>query len=298
MSQTIPFRLCLASVAALQLCHASHVSQSLSAAAHGASAQKIGDTSTALRAFGSGFGAQLRPLPVVNHTKTPGGGYTDGSTFYRRQQTWVKKNGDNSIRPPQETPFTIVPWPWRLAWETAYLWPLTTTMVFVLTLALWLGVAQLYLTFKSRAVEPWTFEQKSSSVRESGFKYGFFACCCAQDGVRHASIFASAFLCPALRWADTVSTMESLDRKRPFWKFHALFLSLCILAPLTLGVSLLPLACLGVNYRQRMRTRYHQAAPEVGALLCDTCVWLCLPCFAIAQEAREVEEVSLPNEDV
>lgn len=230
------------------------------------------------------------PLKTVEHDKKAGQGYGDESPLYKQQQSWTSQNGQNSITGPlQSKLFPQVPAPWREVWITAYTQPWAYAAGLCLNLLVWFLVAMLYLRYKADvfSVKP---EGKVESTRDAGWKHHFLDANCSRDW----QLCLCALLCPGIRWADTTSTLQnpSEDRKRGlFWRFFLLFVILYVVAPFTLGLSLVLFIFAAVYFRQRMRAKFQHSPGKWWTIPSDLALWCFCSCCAIAQEAREIEHV-------
>lgn len=115
------------------------------------------------------------------------------------------------------------------------------------------------------------------------------------DCIDEPDICITAWCCPCVRWADTMSMLGLVGFWGGVYIYFILFiLSSQIGAFLGSGVSFLAWVCVAVylgTYRQRLRAAMGM---QVGgeSFANDVCVYcFCAPC-AIAQEARHVEEAA------
>eukprot|EP00929_Paragymnodinium_shiwhaense_P115306 TRINITY_DN84064_c0_g1_i1.p1 TRINITY_DN84064_c0_g1~~TRINITY_DN84064_c0_g1_i1.p1 ORF type:complete len:349 (+),score=78.48 TRINITY_DN84064_c0_g1_i1:117-1163(+) len=123
------------------------------------------------------------------------------------------------------------------------------------------------------------------------FQYNLLDC---HEISRDFPICCYACFCPSIRWADTVSNASiGLINYLPA---VLLFAILSAASGLTLGVTGFILVGVGVYSRQKLRRAYGIEADTFGSIVRDIAAWLCCPCCAIAQEARQVELVeALPD---
>lgn len=126
-------------------------------------------------------------------------------------------------------------------------------------------------------------------VRTEEFQWSPFD---ASDVGRDLQMCVCALCCPWIRWADNASA--------PHIQFLAFLPALFITAVLasassvTFGASLPMLLLVTVLCRQRIREAYGLPAGTCKILCCDCLLWVCCPCCAIVQEARQIEYVEVP----
>lgn len=232
--------------------------------------------------------SELYPFENVTHNKTRGHGYSSGSPLYKRQRDWSRQHGRNTLQAARtEETFAKVPEPWRRRWVDLYDHPSVSLAYLAAHVLLWLVVAFLYYQYKESVVVILDDVEKRESRGEGGWRHNPCDCNCVDDW----SVCLSAFCCPFVRWADTVSSETGEREPRVFWQALCVMLLLSILAPFTLGLSLAVFACLGIWYRQRLRRMFNHSPDSAWTLAYDGFLWCCLPCWAIAQEAREMEQV-------
>lgn len=140
---------------------------------------------------------------------------------------------------------------------------------------------------------------KGVDDHEAGFSYGLFGC--FQD--LRLAVFSC--MCPVLRWADTMdkSGNDSYGSLITYWKGIALMATLYALNMYIGYVAMYPflglsfatvLLVVNVIYRQKLRRRYSILAGSFRTFAEDVGAWLCCPCCAMVQEARQVESTLQP----
>jgi len=120
--------------------------------------------------------------------------------------------------------------------------------------------------------------------KEQEFKFGL--CECLGD----VRVCFCGLLCPAIRWADTVS-----EDKGGFLYFGSAFLlmmglGMLVLCPLTGACAWLAMTAVGVCYRQKIREKYGLESHSLPSYLEDAFAWCCCAYCALCQEARQVED--------
>lgn len=147
-------------------------------------------------------------------------------------------------------------------------------------------VAVVYMQFCKQSNIP---KLPESQVRTEEFQFGAFD---ASDIMRDCQMCLCALCCPWVRWADTASA--------PHISFLAFFPALFITALLasagtiTFGLSIPILLLIVVLCRQRIREAYGLPSGNCAVLSGDCLLWICCPCCAMVQEARQVEYVDMP----
>jgi len=120
--------------------------------------------------------------------------------------------------------------------------------------------------------------------KEQEFKFGL--CECLGD----VRVCFCGLLCPAIRWADTVS-----EDKGGFLYFSSAFLlmmglGMLVLCPLTGAFAWLAITVVGVCYRQKIREKHGLESHSLPSYLEDAFAWCCCAYCALCQEARQVED--------
>lgn len=223
-------------------------------------------------------------MPTVSHDKEPGRGYIAGSPYHGEQQAWVEQNGDNSL-PLVEDRFRWVPSPFRPTWQAFYEYPITSVIVLFLHVIVLVVFAYFYRQYMASWRQTSGFQEQLLSNQDRGWSHSLIDCNCQKDW----NICLLALCCPIIRWADTIGNDKVL--KGSFWTAFFLMLFLGILGPFTFGVSVIISICVGIYFRQRMRTIFNHSPGKPIELLGDVILWCCCPFIAIVQEAREVERV-------
>jgi len=125
-----------------------------------------------------------------------------------------------------------------------------------------------------------------SAIHTDDFQFGAFDC---NDVGRDWQICLCAWCCEWVRWADTASHPQ-IDLLA-FWPAIFITALLSATASITYGATIPILLLIVVYCRQRIRLAYGLPSGTCGVLAWDCCLWLCCPCCAIVQEARQVEYV-------
>jgi len=155
---------------------------------------------------------------------------------------------------------------------------LLSTMVWAAFTAL---VAKYYLD--SCKVKPAPSEGSAVEEAMSTFKYGVFEC------FGQPKICCWVFCCPAIRWADNISTMGVL---RSFWLAFVMYLGVTLIFNESVDLcAWLLVAVIGAGFRQELRLKFKM---PTGTLIFfqDMFLYCCCTCCAITQEARQVEEAA------
>mmetsp|Transcript_50239 Transcript_50239/g.127863 ORF Transcript_50239/g.127863 Transcript_50239/m.127863 type:complete len:292 (+) Transcript_50239:112-987(+) len=142
-------------------------------------------------------------------------------------------------------------------------------------------VAQYYLD--SCKVKPAPSEGSAVEEAMSTFKYGVFEC------FGQPKICCWVFCCPAIRWADNISTMGVL---RSFWLAFVMYLGVTLIFNESVDLcAWLLVAVIGAGFRQELRLKFKM---PTGTLIFfqDMFLYCCCACCAITQEARQVEEAA------
>jgi len=137
-----------------------------------------------------------------------------------------------------------------------------------------------YLYFQARTKYPKEFQPNPEpGVLPRSSSFSFDLCSCLSD----PKICVIGFCCPCMRWADTLDRQGVLQ----YWLAFLAMFSLTLLNIYTNGISLIPVAILGVIYRQQLREHFEIENKTVSSVAYDCIVWLCCQPCAIIQEARE-----------
>lgn len=144
-------------------------------------------------------------------------------------------------------------------------------------------VGFIYLQLIEKSVGPMLPE---SMIRTDEFQYGAFEC---GDLGLDWYICLCSWCCEWVRWADTASHPQ-IDFLA-FWP--ALFITslLAATATITYGITVPILLLIVVFCRQRIRIAHGLPSGTFSVLAWDCCLWICCPCCAIVQEARQIEYV-------
>lgn len=150
-------------------------------------------------------------------------------------------------------------------------------------------VAFLYMQFCKHTTIPKLAE---GQTRTDEFQYGAFD---SSDILKDCQMCVCACCCPWIRWADSASAQHI-----QFLAFlPGLFITalLASASSVTFGTSLPILLLIVVLSRQRIREVYGLPAGTCTILCGDCLLWVCCPCCAIVQEARQVEYVEVPLQE-
>jgi len=103
---------------------------------------------------------------------------------------------------------------------------------------------------------------------------------------------ACAFLCPAVRWADSASMAGLTHGLRPFWPAFVVFVLLTLLNCLSRAWLVFgPFTAMGMVYsRHYVRKRLGLPFCTCSTIWLDCCYSMLCPFCAIAQEARAVSQ--------
>eukprot|EP00929_Paragymnodinium_shiwhaense_P114146 TRINITY_DN82480_c0_g1_i1.p1 TRINITY_DN82480_c0_g1~~TRINITY_DN82480_c0_g1_i1.p1 ORF type:complete len:398 (-),score=66.53 TRINITY_DN82480_c0_g1_i1:167-1360(-) len=125
--------------------------------------------------------------------------------------------------------------------------------------------------------------------------------CNLMDSHEGGHICLCAWCCPAIRWAETASNVKV--NLLSFWQALLIFLLLSVYAAgmhsagyIELGsVFWIMLVIVAVWQRQKLRGVFGHGQGRLKTVALDTLTWICCPCCAIIQEAKEVEYVSVKS---
>lgn len=150
-------------------------------------------------------------------------------------------------------------------------------------------VAFLYMQFCKPAV---SVKIPESQVRTEEFQFGAFD---PNDCARDCQMCVCAGCCPWIRWAENMSK----DHIQFLAFLPGLFITalLASAGSVTFGASVPILVLVVVLGRQRIRDAYGLPSGTCHILLGDCLLWICCPCCAIVQEARQVEYVEAPMQE-
>lgn len=151
-----------------------------------------------------------------------------------------------------------------------------------ITVVVWTGftclIAQFYLQNK---IHPDVNADPSSTEALNSFKYHPFDCFSRPD------ISLWVCFCPAIRWADNISTMGIL---RSFWLAFAVSLGFVMVTSETQDlVAWIVLSVIGAGFRRELRLKFQMQRNEMSFIM-DFLLYCFCGCCAITQEARQVEE--------
>lgn len=169
-------------------------------------------------------------------------------------------------------------------WETIQFFLMLSYGELVVLVLSWgaLTVAFAYYYHKYKElpdVHPDSLSNEASEEFKT-WKHGLFDC------LQVPELCLQAFLCPSVRWADTMRMMGHFS----FWTGFFIMFSIAVCDALSMGVFLhVVLAGLGAYYRQQLRKQFHMEAGVQSMVLDYMAYWCCGPC-AVTQEARHVQE--------
>lgn len=114
------------------------------------------------------------------------------------------------------------------------------------------------------------------------FNSGLFQCC------DEPALTCVSLCCGPVRWADTMNMAGQMG----FGLALAMYLGIYGLNYILLPGSLI-LACICAHKRQKLREHFMMPYGSCGSACEDFLTYLCCPCCAIVQEARQVEAYSV-----
>lgn len=150
------------------------------------------------------------------------------------------------------------------------------------TVLVWAGLAALLAQYYlNNKVHPSADIDPADTEALRTFRYGPFECFGRMD----VSLWVCC--CPAIRWADNVTTMGLLPN---FWLAWMIWMGFSLVTGESQDlVALTVLAILGAMFRRELRLKFQMAA--TGVTFFQDCLLYCFcPCCAITQEARQVED--------
>lgn len=112
------------------------------------------------------------------------------------------------------------------------------------------------------------------------WKYSFWGCC------NTPFLCAFSWCCPAVRWADTVRMADLLG----FWVAVVVFFCALVLSTSVAVVGTIPMAFIGMHYRQKLRATFEIEHGTCLTVTGDLLAYAICPCLAITQEARTLED--------
>lgn len=165
-----------------------------------------------------------------------------------------------------------------------------------------------YIYDKFRLHAEWA--RVADHEEDDGFSFSLFGC------FEDPKLSLLALCCPMIRWADTMDKAnrnELAENRSPsqmkaapdghfikYWPAVFLVATLTALQLYVGGAALFPfMGCVfsiamlivAVLYRQRMRRRAEiKRVGSCSSITEDFFTWLCCPCCAVVQEAREIEQ--------
>lgn len=149
--------------------------------------------------------------------------------------------------------------------------------------------AMLYMQFCKQSVIP---KLPENQVRIDEFQFGLFD---GGDIARDCQMCVCALCCPWIRWAESASK----DQIQFLTFIPALFITalLSSASTVTFGATVPILLLITVLCRQRIRDAYGLPSGTCGIICGDCLLWICCPCCAIVQEARQVDMVEVPMQE-
>lgn len=135
--------------------------------------------------------------------------------------------------------------------------------------------------------------ERSGDHQKGDFYFGIlqFDECCGRD----QRICVCAWCCLGIRWAETLSR-EKVKLGIGFWSLF-LFCTVCE-AFAFLGISTVVFVLAAVYFRQKLRAAFGLEHGTGATLASDCFAWCCCAPCAAAQEAREVEYLPVPPEQM
>lgn len=112
------------------------------------------------------------------------------------------------------------------------------------------------------------------------WKYNFWGCCSTP------LLCVFSWCCSAVRWADTARMAGFLG----FWVALLAFFCALLLSNALFFFGTIPLACIGMHYRQKLRASFKIEHGTCWTVTGDLLAYAFCPCLAITQEARTLEE--------
>lgn len=239
-------------------------------------------------------------IDTIRHGKDAGKGYRVGSPLFKLQQ----KHG---IKRPTYVHDGVKPQGWSAAAPGADVvvsaWPGDQVGVDQVARArpqdllaknIWAVVINAILQSIVVVVVAWLYlrlrEPKQAMAlepRPNSWAYGLFSC--LTDLNQDCDICVMATLCPAIRWADTISNTKVGALR--FWSALAIMVVLVtLLGAVSSGISLVVALAVAVHYRQKIRRSFgHDTGGSTYVY--DCCSYFCCTCCTLMQDAREVEKV-------
>mmetsp|Transcript_120902 Transcript_120902/g.387070 ORF Transcript_120902/g.387070 Transcript_120902/m.387070 type:complete len:294 (+) Transcript_120902:111-992(+) len=142
-------------------------------------------------------------------------------------------------------------------------------------------VARYYLD--SCKVKPAPSEGSAAEEALSTFKYGLLDC------FGQPKICCWVLCCPAIRWADNISTMGVL---RSFWLAFVMYLGVTLVFNESVDLcAWLLVALIGAGFRQELRLKFKMPTGRMFFFQ-DLLLYCCCTFCAITQETRQVEEAA------
>lgn len=234
---------------------------------------------------------------TVEHQKVAGNGYVEGSPLYERQEALKakeKKEKKTTLNEALAAGDLTAAWK-ALPWE--YLLALFAgQLIWVLLIIL---VAYIYRMRKPQLSEV------APGIREAKDAWAYSLFDTAGMTGEDLQLCGMACCCPAIRWADTMSSPKVAFPEQEewgiykehtglsFWKALTMIVVLAFLGPWTLQLTTIILLGVLVYYRQKLRVIFNHS-PGGRSYPHDCLILCCCTCCTIVQEAREVEKVRKP----
>lgn len=163
---------------------------------------------------------------------------------------------------------------WKFAWHL-WLWDAVSALIYVVLVCL---VACFYVPAKTGP--PNDGLEHTVETASHSWRYGPFSC------LGDSRICCWTCFCAPIRWADTMRMLGFFS----FWSALSLWLGLAVLDMLTAGVFFwVALLFIQVSQRRKIRKAFRIDHSGVGSCVEDIVLYLCCPCCAVCQEARQVE---------
>jgi len=172
-------------------------------------------------------------------------------------------------------------------------WAGTNFMAFVFHVGVMGAVAYLYLKNKPMELPQFAQQEREPELGRNVFAFGLFdeKECWGDDYM----ICLCSMFCLPIQWAETMSH-EKVRLIGGFWVAFAMATLACQeLADFTFGISHIVFVIFAVTHRQKLRKKFGLSAGTPETYFQDILVWCCCVFCAAAQEARQVQRVSLPG---
>lgn len=235
---------------------------------------------------------QKKEMPITKHDKNAGEGYQKGSPLYKKQEERKKAGVPAAPPPPPASPAGGAAVPTKPDdLESVVFSPYFLSIkgfTYFLSFVAWTFIIAFCWMQCGGGRNLKGYQEREVARSPYNFSYNLFSFdhCCV-GGEHHVNVCACSWCCPLLRMADTYAKEPYPMMK--FWACLALMACLCGLGPFTGGLTSLCFLIFAVVMRQKMRKAYGIDDRKPHTVFEDLVIWLCCPCCAIAQEARQSE---------